>query len=249
MQTRPLPRSRIARALALLQLRDLRLSREACSACGSRLQVRLSCADIAVRCVFCRASAVSQSIVDVVRRRVANLHCCDAYELSDQGHLLRFLRKATRSVIGSELLDGVPCGSMRDGTTSQDIQRLTFGDDCFDLCTSTEVFEHVEDDIAGFRETYRVLRPRGHMIFTVPISGDPETTERTTIIGGRRVNTLPAEFHHDRHHEAGVFCYRNYGRDIGDRLRGVGFINTEIVAPKLDLFGLARHVVAAQKPW
>jgi ubiquinone/menaquinone biosynthesis C-methylase UbiE len=32
------------------------------------------------------------------------------------------------------------------------VQRLSFADASFDLCTSTEVFEHVPDDRAGLRE-------------------------------------------------------------------------------------------------
>lgn len=243
-----LPRSRIARAASLLHLPDVRISREECSVCRSTLQVRLRCSDIAVRCVFCGSSAVSQSIVAVLRDRVPNLRQSDAYELSTAGPLLAFLRRSARSVVASEFVDGVPYGSIRDGVMCQNIQRLTFADNSFDLCTSTEVFEHVDDDIAGFQETLRVLRPAGHMIFTVPMSSNHATIERTATVGGQRVNTLPAEFHYDRMQTGGVFCYRNYGRDIVSRLEQVGFTDAEVVAPSVHLFGLARHVVVARKP-
>ena len=56
----------------------------------------------------------------------------------------------------------------------QDVQHLTFDDAEFDICTSTEVFEHVPDDIKGFKEIYRVLKDDGVFIFTVPIHDEED---------------------------------------------------------------------------
>ena len=38
----------------------------------------------------------------------------------------------------------------------------------FDLATMLDVLEHLEDDKAGLDEVYRVLKPGGHFVFTVP---------------------------------------------------------------------------------
>ncbi len=45
---------------------------------------------------------------------------------------------------------------------------LPFGDGSFDLVTALDVVEHLEDDVAAFREMKRVLRPGGHILVTVP---------------------------------------------------------------------------------
>ena len=45
---------------------------------------------------------------------------------------------------------------------------LPFDDDSFDLVTSFDVLEHLEDDGAGLDEIRRVLRPAGHVMLTVP---------------------------------------------------------------------------------
>jgi SAM-dependent methyltransferase len=46
--------------------------------------------------------------------------------------------------------------------------RLPFADASFDTVISTQVWEHVEDPGAAAREAFRVLRPGGHLVVTVP---------------------------------------------------------------------------------
>ncbi len=53
------------------------------------------------------------------------------------------------------------------------VQRLTsselpFADDSFDLLTTLDVLEHIEDDRGALREVARVLAPGGRMVATVP---------------------------------------------------------------------------------
>src|SRR5260370_33810042 len=47
-------------------------------------------------------------------------------------------------------------------------ERLPFGDTSFDLVTALDVVEHLDDDIAALREIWRVLRPGGQILMTVP---------------------------------------------------------------------------------
>ena len=45
---------------------------------------------------------------------------------------------------------------------------LPFADASFDLVTALDVVEHLDDDVAAFREMKRVLRPGGRILVTVP---------------------------------------------------------------------------------
>jgi SAM-dependent methyltransferase len=49
-----------------------------------------------------------------------------------------------------------------------DVRDLPWEDGEFDLVTAFEVLEHVEDDGKAASECFRVLRPGGHAMFTVP---------------------------------------------------------------------------------
>lgn len=68
------------------------------------------------------------------------------------------IRKAQRNV-----------GHLPDITlTRGNIYALPFPDDFFDGVILSEILEHIEDDVAGLREVWRVLKPGGVVAITVP---------------------------------------------------------------------------------
>ncbi len=102
-----------------------------------------------------------------------------------------------------------------------DIQRLHFADESYDLVIASDVFEHVRDDDAGFTEILRVLRHGGALVLTVPYEHEkPTTVARVDISGETDVNVLPPVYHSG----GGLtLVYRDYGRDLLTKLRGIGF--------------------------
>jgi len=219
-----------------------------CPGCGPSLLLRLGDDETQVRCPRCRGTPVHLSLLDALAVHVGPLSRLDAYELSSSGALLRHLRRRCRTVVASELIDGVAPGQVRDGVRCEDVQRLSFADASFDLCTSTEVFEHVPDDMAGFRELHRVLRPGGRLVFTVPLGDAARTVERARLVDGQVEHLLPPAYHGDRLTGAcSVLVYRDYGQDILDRLRGCGFPDVFLHRPRQGWFDHARQVVVARR--
>lgn len=176
-------------------------------------------------------------------------HRPSVYELSARGPLIKFFRGQSVDLTYSEYFDDLPPGQWRGGVQCQDVQQLDYPDQSFDFCTSTEVFEHVPDDRKGFQEIHRVLKPGGRFVFTVPLSEEARTVERAKLEHGRIVHLLPPEYHGDRQRGfGGVLAYRNYGRDIGQRLLEAGFVTASIVAPPLGFWwGCGSSVIVGEK--
>ena len=53
------------------------------------------------------------------------------------------------------------------------IYRLPYPDNRFDAVILSEVLEHIDDDVAGLKEIYRVLKPGGVVAITVPNANYP----------------------------------------------------------------------------
>jgi SAM-dependent methyltransferase len=244
---------RIRRAMGMLEgvrWRSIALRVFACPLCSTRrVAVKLADDEMFVRCLGCRGSAVSMSLAAVLRSAVPDLGDRSVYELSARGPFHAFLKRRAADLTSSEYFDQVPAGAFVDGVQCQDVQRLTYADDSFDVCTSTEVFEHVPDDRRGFSEVRRVLKPGGMLLFTVPLSGNDQTVERARLTpGGAIEHLLPPELHGDPQRAAPVLAFRTYGRDIIDRLTGAGFARATIVRPADAIpWGYARSVVVAHR--
>jgi SAM-dependent methyltransferase len=215
---------RVRSALSMLQRGALAVRPFRCPICGPTLLLRLAAEPIGVRCVRCAASAITLSHVSVLKSVRPGFRGEAVYELSARGPLCEFLKREVANLTSSEYFDDVPPGSRRNGVLCQDVQHLTFADGSFDICTSTEVFEHVADDTRGFHEIRRVLRKDGILVFTIPLARSEATVERATVRGGKVEYLLPPIYHGDRLRGRGrVLVFRDYGLDITDRLHSHGF--------------------------
>ena len=135
----------------------------------------------------------------------------------------------------------------------QDVEHLTYRDASFDLCVHSEVFEHVPNDRQGYRELFRVLKPGGYCIFTIPVFDREETIERAAIRNGELVHFLPASHHNDQF-RGSVLVFRDYGRDCVARMVDAGFDLREVITDanptglRFDRPGFDRPVYILQKP-
>lgn len=241
---------KLASAWRLLHWRQLAVQRAFCPCCDrQRLFVRLRDDEIAIRCLHCHSSVVSLGMIDVLRRFVPGLAGLHVYELSTRGPLFHFLRQHSASLTASAWFPGVASGALHQGVLCQDVQALTFADHSFDVCTSTDVFEHVADDLAGFRNILRVLKPRGRLLFTVPFAPDQPTVERARLCDDNSIEYLkPAEYHGDPMSGTGrILAYRNYGQDLPARLQQAGFRRVMLVEPAVTYWGKSRTVFVAEK--
>ena len=220
---------RLRYALSILQPRALAARPTRCPVCGPSLLIRFARSAIGVRCLRCGSSAITLALATVLLAERPGFRRERVYELSSRGPLFEFLCREASSLASSEYFDDVAPGEWRGAIQCQDVERLTHPDGSFDLVTSTEVFEHVPDDRRGFAEIRRVLRPGGSFVFTVPLADSERTVERAVREAGGPRHLLAPEYHDDRIRGRGsVLVYRDYGRDIVQRLREAGFGSARI---------------------
>ncbi len=208
-----------------------RTSMGQCPLCGRRPFLSMGPTPLMTRCLSCAATVATLSLIPIIQQHFGDRASTkDAYELSSYGAMLKWLEQHMHSTTKSEYFPDHPRGTMVEGVLNQDVQKLTFPDASFDVLTSNQVFEHVADDIAGFKESNRVLRSGGAMIFSVPLYDTPSTLHTAELRNGEVVFFGEAEYHDSRiggAKSAPVF-WRHSLRDICSRVMQAGFRNAEL---------------------
>lgn len=177
--------------------------------------------DEAIRCLRCGANRRMEMLAEVLRARTAGrLASLDVLEL-DSNSCLRPLLEGSRTYARSFYSAAQPLGSVdADGARCEDITRLTLAGESLDLIVSSDVLEHVPDLDGAFAETFRVLRPGGMHVFTVPVSA--ATARRAALEGGKTVHLQLPVYHLDPRDPAGILAWWDLGRDLGERFAGSG---------------------------
>jgi ubiquinone/menaquinone biosynthesis C-methylase UbiE len=146
--------------------------------------------------------------------------------MSTYGATLEYLKKNISEVITSEYYSGKKPGELVNGVRNEDVQELSMPNESIDLITSNQVFEHVPDDIKGYSECFRVLRPGGALIFSIPMSDRPQTLQAAEFVEGQLLHHMEPEYHDSRTegpNSALVFWHHSQ-RDICDRVQQAGFV-------------------------
>lgn len=241
--------NKLLKALSIIDFKNLAFSLKQCPLHGPSVFVRLNESMLGVRCCVCGAAPIATTITTVLQARVPDFKKKTHYEMASRGPFFEFLKKNVEVLTCSEFLDDVGPGDYRDGIQCQDVQSLTYKDSSFDVVTCTEVFEHVPNDAAGFAEVFRVLRPLGIFIFTVPLFSATDTVARAIMENGKVQYLKKPEYHDDSIRGVGkVLVYRDYGFDIQQRLEDVGFKDVEVInVADSGGFGFTREVIVAYK--
>jgi SAM-dependent methyltransferase len=116
-------------------------------------------------------------------------------------------------------------GHARNGVRCENLESLTFPSASFDLLISSDIFEHVRRPLQAFEEIYRVLRPGGRHIFTVPMNWpfEPTTVQRVDVSEADDRHLLPPVYHGSPLDPSGSLVYNDFGMDLPFKLTSLGF--------------------------
>lgn len=181
-------------------------------------------------CIFCGSFSRKRHVAKVISEIIGNIlyisdipkkSSVDIYN-TDVGDPFYKVLCEYDSYVCSDYQTNVELGmEMKKGVFCQNIEKLTFSNELFDLVITEDVLEHVRNYGKGFKEIHRVLRKGGYHIFTIPFNFDRPTINRVDTSNDEDLYILPPEYHESKNGK--VLSYRTYGIDLFQFLESIGF--------------------------
>lgn len=185
------------------------------------------------------------SIAEVAAHGLRGVRILDSDNFSAISQLLR----RDESYVRLSYLPDQPWGAqLGPNYFNQDLQRLSFADESFDIALTSDVMEHVRDCDAAHRELFRVLSPGGAYIFTVPF--DPDSEQHVQLVdtsSAEDVYLCKPHFHGDPL-TGGVLAYRVFGSALVHDLAAVGFETQFEMLQRPEHLVVNGDVFVARKP-
>lgn len=200
-------------------------------------------------CPFCQSSSRKRHVAKLLINKVIsdisslaeissnkdlnNLDKLNIYNADINDAFSQVLQSGT-SYYCSSYIPNIQVGTeIREQVFCQDLEKLTFSSEKFDVVITEDVFEHIRDYQKAFQEVYRVLKTGGYHIFTVPCFFDKPTLIRVDTSGKEDIHLLPPEYHGDKI-RGKILAYRTFGIDIFEILEKIGFETTVDFSNYLD---------------
>jgi len=167
------------------------------------------------RCRGCRSIPRFRHIVDVLRKQFPDYRTLSIHESSPHGPVLKLLRREVPEYTSSHFWPDVPLGVSRNEIRCENLEKLTFKNESFDLFITQDVLEHVLNPKTAFREIARTLKPGGAHIFTIPWYAPKRTLTRASFSGQEIIYHEPKEYHGNPIDDGGALVVTEWGSDLG----------------------------------
>jgi SAM-dependent methyltransferase len=168
-----------------------------------------------------------RSIKELITKDIYREHLSDfkIYNTETTGCLHNFLKELPNYTASEYLGTDYINGEIVNGILHQDLTNTSFVDCSFDIVLSSDVFEHIPDPYKGFQEIYRILKPGGRHIFTVPFYSDRYRDEiRATVNADGSINyILPPVYHGDPIRAEGILVYVIFSIEMLVKLSDFGY--------------------------
>jgi SAM-dependent methyltransferase len=202
-------------------------------------------------CVCCNSIPRNRALIKVLKEKFPSYRAMKIHESSPSGAASAKLKKECSDYTPTYFYPDVEPGHFRNGFRSENLERMTFAEDSFDLIITQDVLEHVLNPDKAFKEIARTLKPGGAHIFTVPLYRGKKTVVRAVEKNGH-VNSLENEvFHGNPIDKKGSLVVTDWGDDMLDYINETSGLQTETYTFNDPHFGLkawALDVFISKKP-
>jgi SAM-dependent methyltransferase len=186
---------------------------------------------------------------------ILGAHWRDSVYIAEQvTPLYKALKKRFPKLVGSEYLgDAVEFGKKnKRGIRNESITKLTFDDNAFQFVLNFDVLEHIPNPEDGLKEIYRVLAEGGKLLMSVPflpMQQDNVVRARLDSSGGVE-HLLEPQYHGDPVSSASCLCFQDFGWDLFDNMRKIGFRNVDMLlywSAEYGYYGVEQMLITAEK--
>jgi SAM-dependent methyltransferase len=149
------------------------------------------------RCVRCRSIPRYRATINALNRFFAGWKDMSIHESSPGTISSAFIQMKCANYSISQYFPDVKLGAQsKDGVRCEDLTKMTFADNSFDLFITQDVFEHVFNAGKAFAEINRVLKPGGAHVFTMPWYPDLKRTVQRAEIADEVIRYLEEPVYH-----------------------------------------------------
>ena len=196
------------------------------------------------KCWYCGSIPRNRALVNTMNTFYPSWKDLNIHESSPGGPVSEYLRRKAKLYSSSHYYEDIPRGFYRGAHRSEDLTRLTFADNSFDLFITSDVFEHVFNPGKAFEEIARVLKPGGAHIFTMPwYPGLNNSQERAILKDGKIEYLQEAVYHGNPIDDNGSLVTYDWGQDFPDFIYRNSGMYTTIYLKKDRKLGLEAELL------
>jgi len=150
------------------------------------------------------------------------------HESSPGGISSEFIQSNCPNYIPTQFFLDTPLGQFKNGTRCENLEKMTFEENSLDLMMTQDVFEHVMNPAAAFKEISRVLKPGGGHVFTMPWYPKLKKTVQRVRMSDNQIEFLEEPIYHGNPIDAkGSLVTYDWGIDFTDFIyRNSGMFTT-----------------------
>ncbi len=129
-------------------------------------------------CVFCRSIPRNRALIQVIKSLYPEYYDMKIHESSPSGAASEKLRRECKNYTPTFFYPDISPGNYKNGIRCENLERITFESNSFDLVITQDVLEHIHNPGKALAEIARTLKTGGAHIFTVPYRPSEKTVVR-----------------------------------------------------------------------